>query len=106
MIRKTASLALLMALALCGMMLAQAQNGTITIAVVDADGAALPGVSIEASSDQTLSRRTAVTDEQWLGATVGAGTGHELCRCRPARRFLERTRRNGERSRRPEETLY
>ena len=62
MIRRTASLALLMALALCGMALAQAQNGTISIAVVDADGAALPGVSIEASSDQTLSRRTAVTD--------------------------------------------
>ncbi|MFQ5526609.1 MAG: carboxypeptidase regulatory-like domain-containing protein [Thermoanaerobaculia bacterium] len=39
----------------------QAQRGNITVTVTDEDGGALPGASVEATSDQTLSRRSSVT---------------------------------------------
>jgi hypothetical protein len=39
----------------------QALKGSVSIMVTDQDGAAIPGATIEASSDQTLSRRTGVT---------------------------------------------
>ncbi|MEM7582683.1 MAG: TonB-dependent receptor [Acidobacteriota bacterium] len=39
----------------------QAQRGSVTVKVTDADGAVLPGATVSASSDQTLSRRTGVT---------------------------------------------
>ena len=51
-----------LALCVCGIALAQAQNGTITVSVVDDSGAALPGATVSAVSDQTLTRRTVVTD--------------------------------------------
>ena len=53
----------LMALLVCGTSAyGQALQGSITVTVVDADGGAIPGATVEASSDQTLSRRTAITD--------------------------------------------
>ncbi len=39
----------------------QAQRGTVTVTVTDADGAALPGATVSAESDQSLTRRTAIT---------------------------------------------
>ncbi len=39
----------------------QAQRGNITITVTDSDGGALPGATVEASSTQSLTRRTGVT---------------------------------------------
>lgn len=39
----------------------QAQRGTITVTVTDDDGAALPGATVVASSDQSLTQRTAIT---------------------------------------------
>jgi len=41
----------------------QALQGSITVAVIDTDGGAIPGATIQATSDQTLSRRSMVTDE-------------------------------------------
>jgi hypothetical protein len=41
----------------------QAIQGSITVTVVDEDGGAIPGATIEAVSDDTLSRRSAATDE-------------------------------------------
>jgi hypothetical protein len=40
----------------------QAQKGTVTVTVTDTDGAALPGATVNVTSDETLSRRTVVTD--------------------------------------------
>ncbi|MEM7515417.1 MAG: TonB-dependent receptor [Planctomycetota bacterium] len=40
----------------------QAQRGAIEVTVTDADGAALPGATVNAASDQTLTRRTVFTD--------------------------------------------
>ncbi len=48
----------------------QAQRGTITVTVTDSDGAALPGATVEASSDQALSSRTAITDAQGQASLV------------------------------------
>jgi len=48
----------------------QAQRGSITVTVVDADGARLPGATVTASSDETLTRRTAVTDGQGVAQLV------------------------------------
>ena len=41
----------------------QAQRGTIEVNVTDADGQAVPGASVSAVSDETLTRRTVFTDE-------------------------------------------
>ena len=40
----------------------QAQRGSVNLTVTDAEGNALPGATVSASSDQTLSRRTVITD--------------------------------------------
>ncbi|MCG8456243.1 MAG: TonB-dependent receptor, partial [Holophagales bacterium] len=42
----------------------QAQRGSIEVTVTDADGQVLPGASVAASSDQTLTRRTVFTDAE------------------------------------------
>ena len=49
----------------------QAQRGTITVTVTDADGAVLPGASVTASSDQTLTRRSVVASGQGEATMVG-----------------------------------
>ena len=49
----------------------QAQRGTVTVTITDADGAVLPGATVSATSDQTLSRRTAVSDGQGRATLVG-----------------------------------
>ncbi len=49
----------------------QAQRGTISVTVTDADGAVLPGATVSASSDQTLTRRSGVTDGQGKATLVG-----------------------------------
>ncbi|MCP4204085.1 MAG: TonB-dependent receptor [bacterium] len=54
------SMALLAVVA--GAAFGQAQRGTVTVTVADEDGSRLPGASVEAQSDQTLTRRVAVTD--------------------------------------------
>lgn len=48
----------------------QAQRGTITVTVTAEDGSLLPGATVEAQSDQTLTRRLAVTDEQGIATLV------------------------------------
>ncbi len=40
----------------------QAQNGSIDVSVADTDGTGLPGASVSVASDETLTRRTVVTD--------------------------------------------
>ncbi|MEE8367631.1 MAG: carboxypeptidase-like regulatory domain-containing protein, partial [Thermoanaerobaculia bacterium] len=42
----------------------QAQRGSVTVSVTDADNAALPGATVSIESDQTLTRRTAIADAQ------------------------------------------
>ncbi len=49
----------------------QAQRGTITVNVTDADGAVLPGAGVSASSDQSLTKRNGVTDGQGRATLVG-----------------------------------
>lgn len=49
----------------------QAQRGTITVTVSSEDGSRLPGATVSAESDETLTRRTAVTDAQGV-ATLTA----------------------------------
>ncbi|MCH7667087.1 MAG: TonB-dependent receptor [Acidobacteria bacterium] len=40
----------------------QAQRGSISVTVVDTDGGALPGATVSAESDQSLTRRTAISN--------------------------------------------
>ncbi|MEM7352040.1 MAG: carboxypeptidase regulatory-like domain-containing protein [Acidobacteriota bacterium] len=49
----------------------QAQRGSVSITVTDADGAVLPGATVSASSDQSLTRRTAIADGQGEATLVG-----------------------------------
>ncbi|MCB1033578.1 MAG: TonB-dependent receptor, partial [Acidobacteria bacterium] len=51
--------------------LGQTQKGTITVTVEAEDGSRLPGVTVTAESDQTLSRRTVYTNEDGV-ATLAA----------------------------------
>ena len=48
----------------------QAQRGSVQVTVVDADGAPIPGASISAVSDQTLTRRQAQTDNAGVANLV------------------------------------
>lgn len=48
----------------------QAQRGAVEVTVVDADGAALPGASVNVSSDQTLTRRAVFTDGEGTALVV------------------------------------
>ncbi len=48
----------------------QAQRGTVTVTVMDADGGVLPGATVEATSDQTLTRRTAISDARGRATLV------------------------------------
>ncbi len=49
---------------------AQAQRGIVEVTVSDADGASLPGATVNISSDQTLTRRTVVTDANGTARAV------------------------------------
>lgn len=42
----------------------QAQRGSVTVTVTSEDGSRLPGATVNAEADDTLTRRTAVTDAQ------------------------------------------
>ncbi len=55
-------MAIAVALLATGSVWGQAQRGTITATVVDEAGAALPGVTVSAQSERTLTRRAGVTD--------------------------------------------
>jgi hypothetical protein len=57
-------------LALSTVAFGQAQRGSIQVTVTDADGAVLPGAAVAAVSDQTLSRRSAVSDGNGVAAIV------------------------------------
>ena len=48
----------------------QAQRGSVTVSVTDADGGVLPGATVSATSDQSLTRRTALSDEQGRASLV------------------------------------
>lgn len=62
--RRSLGLAALILLVATGVAFGQAQRGNITVTVLDAEGSPLPGATVEASSDQTLTGRTAVTDAE------------------------------------------
>ena len=49
----------------------QAQRGTVTVTVTDADGAVLPGATVSASSEQSLTRRSVISDAQGEAKLVG-----------------------------------
>ena len=49
----------------------QAQRGSVTVTVTDADGAVLPGATVSVSSDQSLTRRAGISDEQGRARLVG-----------------------------------
>ncbi|MEM6792491.1 MAG: TonB-dependent receptor [Acidobacteriota bacterium] len=62
--RRVLTLTVLALLVASSAVYGQAQRGAIEVTVTDGDGAALPGASVNASSDQTLTRRTVFTDAQ------------------------------------------
>ena len=45
---------------------AQVQKGSITVTVIDNDGAALPGATVQAEAADALTRRSADTDERGI----------------------------------------
>jgi hypothetical protein len=49
----------------------QAQRGSVEVSVTDADGAPVPGATVSVGSDQTLSRRTVVTDNAGKATAQG-----------------------------------
>ena len=56
--RRVLALTALALLVLTPAVFGQAQRGAIEVTVTDADGAALPGATVSAVSDETLTRRT------------------------------------------------
>ncbi len=59
--KKVFVFACLALLAMGGTAFGQGTKGSVTVSVVDSDGAAIPGATVEASSDQVLGTRTGVT---------------------------------------------
>ena len=49
----------------------QAQRGTISVTITDSEGGALPGALVTATSDETLTRRTAAADATGEATLVG-----------------------------------
>lgn len=68
--RTTCALSILALLLGAAAAFGQAQKGTITITITDDSGARLPGATVEASSDQTLTRRSGVTDDTGVASLV------------------------------------
>lgn len=64
MTNRRAIWALALAVLLAAPALAQVQKGSITVTVVDADGAAVPGASVSVTAPDSLTRRSATTDQQ------------------------------------------
>ncbi len=54
-----------------GVAYGQAQKGTIQVTVVDDDGSPIPGATVSASSDQTLSSRTQLTGADGVANLLG-----------------------------------
>jgi hypothetical protein len=69
--RKCLVLAILALLLTPAVAFGQAQKGTVTVTAEAEDGSRLPGATVSAESDQTLSRRTAITDANGV-ATLAA----------------------------------
>jgi hypothetical protein len=57
-------------LVVSGAAFGQAQKGSISVTVTASDGSPLPGAVVEAVSDQTLSRRSGVTDASGVASLV------------------------------------
>jgi hypothetical protein len=55
---------LALAVLLAAPALAQVQKGSITVTVIDADGAAVPGATVSTTAPDSLTRRSATTDSQ------------------------------------------
>ena len=68
--RSMCALCILALLFTAGAAFGQAQRGNITVTVLDDSGAALPGATVNAESDQTLTRRTSVTDASGVATLV------------------------------------
>ena len=60
--RRVLALTALAFLVISSVAYGQAQRGTIEVNVTDADGGSLPGASVNATSEDTLTRRTVFTD--------------------------------------------
>ncbi len=60
-----------------------ATTGSIEVVVVDQSGARLPGVPVTASASDTVTRRTAVTNDEGV-ATLEALAPSALTRSRPS----------------------
>ncbi len=69
--RRTLTFAALAFLLAAGAAFGQAQRGTISIQVQADDGSALPGATVSAASDQTLTRRTVITGSDGSATLVG-----------------------------------
>ncbi|MCH9650238.1 MAG: carboxypeptidase regulatory-like domain-containing protein [Deltaproteobacteria bacterium] len=61
--RKSLALTILALMLVPAMAYGQAQKGSISVTVQAEDGSRLPGVSVEAGSDETLTKRSAITGE-------------------------------------------
>jgi len=59
-----------------GMAWGQAQKGSITVTVEAEDGSRLPGVTVTAESDQTLTRRTVLTNQHGQAMLVALDPAH------------------------------
>lgn len=68
--RSVIALSAIALLVFAGAAFGQAQRGSITVTVTDQDGARLPGATVTAQSDQTLTRRTTVTDGNGVAELV------------------------------------
>ncbi|MCB1033582.1 MAG: TonB-dependent receptor [Acidobacteria bacterium] len=69
--RKTVVLSILALLLVPSLAYGQAQKGNIAVTVEAEDGSRLPGVTVEANADDTLTARTGITDENGV-ATLTA----------------------------------
>jgi len=68
--RRVLSLMVMALLLVSGTAFGQAQRGAIEVTVTDTDGAPVPGASVNAVSDETLTRRTVFTDESGRASVV------------------------------------
>jgi len=66
--RSLYALCILALLATAGAAFGQAQKGSITVTVTDQDGASVPGATVTAESDQTLTTRVAITDAKGVAS--------------------------------------
>ena len=70
------ALSILVMMTIAGPAFGQAQRGTITVTVTADDGSRLPGATVSAESDQTLTRRTTLTDGTGVASLVALDPAH------------------------------